>query len=1127
MALAGGSAAAAPLAAAAAAGPMAILWDIENCGVPGKHERWELSRHRLASPLEVPLIVRKAMLAADGRGWLVCRWSPAGQVPPEDVAGNIRGALRGHPAVRGAAVTAFAAYGDFNMFPKKLREGCQHTGVSLIDVPNGKKDAADKAILVDMFLFALDNPPPSTILLISGDGDFSPALHKLAQRGYAVLLAVPAGVGVSPALVRHDSTSRSRHSLMQETHMLNRRTNYPRALAGSYVWDWPCLARGDGLVPAKCAIPYRLRTTSTCGPLHGTPPPHQPPPHLSQRSEGGHPVCVNGQVGQERLCVYASAHSNLVAADYSLESDQNERGQPPNDGHSSVHGTGHRWSPAAVEGGAFQDVSPKSLAAYLAGAPLTGLAGPHDIAHSASTGASVATSAPGAVCDDGRGGGHEAVPASCVRYSQQSVQRSFQAWEMHPKYHPLTSTGAGGATAATPPAAGGIGLEGDPTDRQGSVGSAFVQPGDLQGLKRQLVELLRLHGGRLALVRVPTEYRRHYQRPLYLTEYGVPKLKYLLERMRDVLDVQGIGVRKLLVLRNPAARQQLLKLQKHGVANDGDQRVVKERADAEAQTSGTEEEREVAAPENADEVDVKLGRISDSSQVVIVNTTLQDTTSDPEETEESEVEDPDAFAATEASLTATSEQKLLQAGGGLEEAASLSYGAEEAKGSASLKLGELQSGREGESEMPPTCAPVQHSHSPSIPLELPAAKLVDEGDTAEDDGSVIKREQLEQAQEGGMAADSRGVMPSGRELDAFAWDLIELLVSFGGLLPMHALEDLYLQRYSRPVSLVSLGARDLVSLFHMYSHVVRLETVDGFQCPSTDLSMRSPRAAMLAAATGGASVLEKRYGRAFCRSNSTTSAFPVVYPPVAPPSACTQLARPAHRSRILASGATWPSMEKTPSVAICKSNMTRKQLQLCTLKIGHVEVLIPQPLCLAEADAVNDRCVIELVADHCILGSKERLKEAAICVEAAAWMMSRQPIREPLAFSPTRASAEQLEFVDEHQLSPTWARSEDSPLLTAVAGPSAGQLRVRVRHAHLRAADEAHGGEAEAAGIERFAGGGHQPRVVAQPEIVVGAQIEHLAITASRGEHGAGKRPHEAGLRGPAPLPPHSSLAMS
>lgn len=49
--------------------------------------------------------------------------------------------------------------------------------------------------------------------------------------------------------------------------------------------------------------------------------------------------------------------------------------------------------------------------------------------------------------------------------------------------------------------------------------------------------------------------------------------------------------------------------------------------------------------------------------------------------------------------------------------------------------------------------------------------------------------------------------------------------------------------------------------------------------------MRRSIAAILAAATDGASVLENKYGRAFCRRMSTTSFRPVVYPPVAPPRA--------------------------------------------------------------------------------------------------------------------------------------------------------------------------------------------------------------------------------------------------
>ncbi|KAJ6830769.1 uncharacterized protein M6B38_351330 [Iris pallida] len=171
-------------------GPVAILWDIENCSVPS-------------------------------------------DVLPEDVAGNIRLALRVHPTINGA-VTLFSAYGDFNAFPRRLREGCQRTGVKLVDVPNGRKDAADKAILVDMFLFALDNRPPSSIMLISGDVDFSPALHILGQRGYTVILVIPSGVGVSSAL-----------------------TN-----AGRFVWDWPCVARGEGFVPQMSYTTYGPDFTS-------------------------------------------------------------------------------------------------------------------------------------------------------------------------------------------------------------------------------------------------------------------------------------------------------------------------------------------------------------------------------------------------------------------------------------------------------------------------------------------------------------------------------------------------------------------------------------------------------------------------------------------------------------------------------------------------------------------------------------------------------------------------------------------------------------------------------------------------------------------------------------------------
>ena len=62
-------------------------------------------------------------------------------------------------------------------------------------LPNaGIKDASDKKILVDMLFWAIDNPPPANYLLISGDRDFSHAIHKLNMRRYNILLAQPPNV---------------------------------------------------------------------------------------------------------------------------------------------------------------------------------------------------------------------------------------------------------------------------------------------------------------------------------------------------------------------------------------------------------------------------------------------------------------------------------------------------------------------------------------------------------------------------------------------------------------------------------------------------------------------------------------------------------------------------------------------------------------------------------------------------------------------------------------------------------------------------------------------------------------------------------------------------------------------
>lgn len=357
-------------------GPVAILWDIENCPVPS-------------------------------------------DVRPEDVAGNIRMALRVHPVIRGA-VTMFSAYGDFNAFPRRLREGCQRTGVKLIDVPNGRKDAADKAILVDMFLFALDNPPPSSIMLISGDVDFAPALHILGQRGYTVILVIPSGVGVSSALCN----------------------------AGSFVWDWPSVVRGEGFLP-----PAKTFTHS--------------------------------------------------------------RGNP------------------------------KDLAAYFLGCHINGNADGQNEEE-----AIVYRGISQKFCDTWD---FSMVSQSLTEYNSTSVSIPSCPMTSGSRSLPSVINEVSGGNLA-------------PCDQNDLI---WVQPGDLNGLKGQLVKLLQLSGGCLPLTRVPAEYQKIYGRPLYISEYGAIKLVNLLKKMADSLAVEGKGQKRFVYLRNSRGAQSspsfvLLKKEKRG-----------------------------------------------------------------------------------------------------------------------------------------------------------------------------------------------------------------------------------------------------------------------------------------------------------------------------------------------------------------------------------------------------------------------------------------------------------------------------------------------------------------------------------------------------------------------------------
>ncbi|CAH2051728.1 unnamed protein product [Thlaspi arvense] len=331
-------------------GPLAILWDIENCPVPS-------------------------------------------DVRPEDVASNIRMAIQLHPVISGPVVV-FSAFGDFNAFPRRVREGCQRTGVKLVDVPNGRKDAADKAILLDMFLFVLDNPAPATIVIITGDVDFAPALHVLGQRGYTVILIIPSGVYVNPALTS----------------------------AGKFVWDWQSIVHGEGFVPA---IPI--------------PRPLPPPPRVGAYLMGCGGVNDNG-----------GSNLDLMNEDETIL-------------YRGVYSSNSR------------DPSSSLMAS---------------------------------------------------QFHNEFSSSTMSCW-------PSTS---GEASGYPPPGH----LE----------STMWVAPGDLNGLKGQLVKLLELSGGCMPLMRVPSEYQRNFSKPLFVADYGSPKLVDLFKRMSDVIAVDGKGNKRFVYLRS-------------------------------------------------------------------------------------------------------------------------------------------------------------------------------------------------------------------------------------------------------------------------------------------------------------------------------------------------------------------------------------------------------------------------------------------------------------------------------------------------------------------------------------------------------------------------------------------------
>ena len=122
------------------------------------------------------------------------------------------------------------------------------------------------------------------------------------------------------------------------------------------------------------------------------------------------------------------------------------------------------------------------------------------------------------------------------------------------------------------------------------------------------------------------------------------------------------------------------------------------------------------------------------------------------------------------------------------------------------------------------------------------------------------------------------------------------------------------------------------------------------------------------------------------------------------------------------------------------------------LEVGHVGVGVAMAVGLAEADAVDDRGVVQGVADDRALLVEERLEEPRVGVEARG--------------------------------------VEDRVVHPEEAGDALLELLVDV----LRAADEAHRRHAEAVVVEALLRRRDQLGVIAEAEVVVGAEVQHLAL---------------------------------
>ncbi|XP_014523372.2 meiosis regulator and mRNA stability factor 1-like [Vigna radiata var. radiata] len=112
------------------------------------------------------------------------------QVPAGIDVSNVAPAIT--KAVRASGIKGplrINAFGDILLLSKSNRQALSHTGIHFIHVRGGRKNSADRFILMNLRDWISQNPPPAHLFLISADGDFAGMLHRLRMHNYNILLA--------------------------------------------------------------------------------------------------------------------------------------------------------------------------------------------------------------------------------------------------------------------------------------------------------------------------------------------------------------------------------------------------------------------------------------------------------------------------------------------------------------------------------------------------------------------------------------------------------------------------------------------------------------------------------------------------------------------------------------------------------------------------------------------------------------------------------------------------------------------------------------------------------------------------------------------------------------------------